>query len=264
MIQNEDKLKQIYGLMLSKLKELQINNKFDKALRKEEKLTYINKPDNYFFQRMCDLVFQSGVRGSVWQKYEPVIKKEFADYKVKKVVNYTEKDVDRIMANQKMFQNRLKIQACIHNAKKIAEISEEYGGFWRFLNTQPIEKLIEDLTTKFRHFRLTNTYAFLRYCGMDVMKPDLNVRRVCFRLGLTPSFSISKKKEREETIQGIQDIGKKMSQVTGQRVVVIDYLIYMFGSGEKEYVRYAICSKVSKCNECPLKKFCSLHRAHPL
>ena len=60
---------------------------------------------------MCDLVFQSGVRGVIWERYEPEIRKEFKGYDVEKVAKFNDKDVERMMKNPKMFKHRKKIEA---------------------------------------------------------------------------------------------------------------------------------------------------------
>lgn len=87
------KLKLIFTNIYSKVRSLQVEDNFDVAVEREVRKTYIGMSDNYFFQQMCDLIFQSGVRGQVWARYESEIRKEFADYCVKKVSRYTEKDI---------------------------------------------------------------------------------------------------------------------------------------------------------------------------
>ena len=101
----------------------------------------------------------------------------------------------------------------------------------------------------------TNAYAFLLYCGMDVMKTDLNVRRVLFRLGFLDSEVSTPK-----TYKQIQEVGRKMAEAVSIKVAVIDYTLYMFGAGEKPFVKYAVCSKVPKCNECSLTRFCDFYQ----
>ncbi len=72
------KLNKIYRLVHRKLIEIQVEDRFTKALENWKNLTYIEKSDNYFFQRMVDVVFQSGIRGVIWQRFEPEIRKECA------------------------------------------------------------------------------------------------------------------------------------------------------------------------------------------
>lgn len=239
------KLKQIFGLIYDKVRSLQIDNNFDRTLEKELSKIYIGKSDNFFFHQLCDLIFQSGVRGAVWQRYEPEIRKEFKDYKVKKVANFTQKDVERMLKNPKMFRHRKKIESVVHNAKEMVDISKEYNGFWHFLDSHDTEDLVEKLKGNFQWMGYTNAYAFLRYVGMDFIKPDLNVRRVLFRLGLVDSQAPTL-----QTYKQIQEVAKKMAKASKVKMAVVDYTLYMFGAGEKPFVKYAVCGKVPKCNEC--------------
>ena len=246
--------------MYKKLKQIQIQDRFVSALKSEAETSYVGKSDNFFFQRMCDLIFQSGVRGMIWERYEPAIRKEFKEYDVKKVVKFSDKDVDRIIKNKKMFKHRKKIEACIHNAKEIVKLSEEYGGFSTFIfqykGQVPI--LIEELVKRMKWMSYTNAYAFLRYVGVQVMKTDVNVRRVLSRLGLIDSELINQK-----TLKQIQEVGEAMAKAVGERVATIDYTIYMYGAGERGFVKYSVCGVAPICDECELKEFCRYARENP-
>lgn len=259
-MRKESDLRQIYKLMFEKLKQIQIQDRFVFTLKSDAETSYIGKSDSFFFQRLCDLVFQSGVRGVIWKTYEPEIRKEFKDYDVKKVAKFNDKDVERMLSNPKMFKNRRKIEACVHNAKEIVKLSNQHGSFASHIHKHVVKRgrfvfpkpeLIGDLKEKFKHLGHINTLAFLRYIGLDVVKPDINLRRVLWRLGLVDSMKISQK-----MLKQIQEVGKAMAKATNQRVAVIDYTIYMYGSGEGKFVRHAVCGIKPRCEECGLKEFC--------
>ena len=211
--------------------------------------------DDYFFKQMCDLVFQSGLRGQIWLRFEPEIKKEFKNYEVKKVAPYTQKDIDRMLHNPNMLKHRKKIESCVYNARKMFELSYEYGGFWHWLDSHNTEDLVEKLRGNFKWMGYTNAYAFLRYIGMDVMKPDSNVRRLLFRLGFLSNIAVTR-----QTCKQLQEIGKRIAEASNVGMVVVDYTLFMFGAGEKPFVKYAVCSKVPKCDECPLTRFCGFYQ----
>ena len=255
---SKKELKQIFFLIYDKVRSIQVNDNFDKALKRAANNIYIGKSDDFCFNQLCDLTFQSGLRGAVWLRFEPEIRKEFKSYNVKKVAEYTQKDVERMLTNPRMLKNRRKIEACVHNAKEIVSISMKYECFWRWLANHTTEELVEKLRSRFKWMGYTNAYAFLLYVGMDVMKTDLNVRRVLYRLGLLDSEAPT-----PETYKQIQIVGRTMAEAVGVKVAVIDYTLYMFGAGEKPFVKYAVCSKVPKCNECPLTKFCQYYLRYP-
>ena len=104
----EKELKEIFFLIYDKVRSVQINNNFDKALKRAANNIYIGKSDDFCFNQLCDLTFQSGLRGEIWLRFEPEIRKEFKDYCVKEVANYNQKDVKRMLTNPKMIQNRKK------------------------------------------------------------------------------------------------------------------------------------------------------------
>ena len=250
----KQKLEQIFTSIYDKVRKIQNNNYFDKAVERETSKTYIGMSDDFFFKQMVDLIFQGGLRGQIWQRYEPEIRKEFKNYKVRKVANFTQKNVERMLANPKMLKNRKKIEAAIHNAKEMVAISKEYDGFWKWLdshNGKNIQELVEKLRSSFKWMGYTNAYAFLKYVGMDVIKPDLNVRRVLFRLRLIDSETATPK-----TYQQIQEVAKKMAKTNKVRMAVVDFTLYMYGAGEKPFVKYAVCGKIPKCNICGLRQYC--------
>ena len=250
----KQKLKQIFTSIYDKVRKLQNNNLFDKAVERETSKTYVGMSDDFFFTQIVDLIFQGGLRGQIWQRYAPTIRKEFKDFKVRKVANFTQKNVERMLANPKMLKNRKKIEAAIHNAKEMVAISKEHDGFWKFLdshNGKNIQKLVEKLKSSFKWIGYTNAYAFLKYVGLECIKPDLNVVRVLFRLGL-----IDDNKKNLTTYKQTQEIGKRMAKANKVRMAVVDFTLYMYGAGEKPFVKYAVCGKVPKCNICELRQYC--------
>jgi len=251
----EKELKEIFKVIYDKVRSLQINHYFDITLEKERQKTYIGMSDDFFFKQLCDLTFQSGLRGQIWLRFEPEIKKEFKNYEVKKVAGYTQKDIKRMLHNPKMLKHRKKIESCVYNARKMFELSDEYSGFWHWLDSRNIEELVGKLRGNFKWMGYTNAYAFLRYVGMDIMKPDLNVRRILFRLGLTDNMTPI-----PQTFKQIQEIGKRMAETSNVRIRAVDYTLFMFGAGEKPFVKYAICGKVPKCDECSLTRFCDFYQ----
>jgi len=61
--------------------------------------------------------------------------KAFANYDVKKVAAFTDKDVERLMQDEGIIRNRLKIKAAISNAREFIKIQKEFGSFCKYLKT---------------------------------------------------------------------------------------------------------------------------------
>ncbi|MGB1580316.1 MAG: DNA-3-methyladenine glycosylase I, partial [Nevskiales bacterium] len=70
-------------------------------------------------------------------------RRAFHNFDVKKVARYTDKDIERLMADAGIIRNRLKIQSAIKNAQAFLKIQAEFGSFdkyiWGFVNGKPIQ-----------------------------------------------------------------------------------------------------------------------------
>jgi len=116
-------------------------------------------------------------------------RKAFADFDVKKVAAFTEKDLERLMNDEGIIRNRLKVNGAITNAKLFIEIQQEFGSFskymWSFVpDSKPILNHIEEMSDVpprtelsdqiskdmkkrgFKFFGTTICYAFMQATGM--------------------------------------------------------------------------------------------------
>lgn|SRR2546428_6215209 len=116
-------------------------------------------------------------------------RKAFADFEVEKVAKFNDADVDRLLNDEGIIRNRLKILAAINNAKLFIEIQKEFGSFskymWGFLPNQkpivnnwksikevPASTEISDAISKdmkkrgFKFFGTTICYAHMQATGM--------------------------------------------------------------------------------------------------
>jgi len=60
-------------------------------------------------------------------------RKAFANFNVEKVARFDEKDVERLMNDEGIIRNRLKILAAINNAKLFIAVQKEFGSFDKYL-----------------------------------------------------------------------------------------------------------------------------------
>jgi DNA-3-methyladenine glycosylase I len=69
-------------------------------------------------------------------------RKAFDKFDVNKVSKYTDKRVDRLMLDDGIIRNRLKIASAISNAKAFMKVQKEFGSFdaylWSFVSYKPI------------------------------------------------------------------------------------------------------------------------------
>jgi len=78
----------------------------------------------------------------------------FSDFDVLKVSKYTKKQVEKLLKDESIIRNRLKINSAINNAKQFLKIQAKFGSFdkylWGFVNHKPIKnkfKKLDDIPT---------------------------------------------------------------------------------------------------------------------
>ncbi|MGO3422566.1 MAG: DNA-3-methyladenine glycosylase I [Pseudoalteromonas distincta] len=137
------------------------------------------------------ITLESAQAGLSWYtilKKRSGYKKAFANFDVEKVAQFTQDDVERLMLDEGIVRNRLKIAATVNNAKRFIVIQEEFGSFsnyqWQFVDNKPIISnlnnvedypAITEVSTAFakdlkkRGFKFlgpTTVYAHMQACGM--------------------------------------------------------------------------------------------------
>lgn len=108
----------------------------------------------------------------IWHKYDG-FKKAYANFDVKAVSEFTEKDVVRLMQDAGIIRNRLKIRGTIKNAQAFLRIKKEFGTFskyiWSFVGGVPIQT----------HLGVTHSIASRTEIS-DAMSKDLKKRGFTF------------------------------------------------------------------------------------
>ncbi len=144
--------------------------------------------DNIMFEF---LVLESAQAGLSWitilRKRENY-RRAFAGFDVRKVAQYTDKDIERLMLDKGIIRNRLKIKATISNAACFLSVQKEFGSFcnylksflpdgkpiinhWKSITEAPASTPISDNISKdmkkrgFKFFGTTICYAHLQAVG---------------------------------------------------------------------------------------------------
>ncbi|RZL05476.1 MAG: DNA-3-methyladenine glycosylase I [Pedobacter sp.] len=138
------------------------------------------------------LILEGAQAGLSWitiLRRRETYRKAFADFDVKKVAAFDEKDVARLLDDPGIIRNKLKVNSAIRNAQLFMEIQKEYGSFsdfmWGFLpDKKPMENKvhgmgdiparteISDAISKdmkkrgFKFFGTTICYAHMQATGM--------------------------------------------------------------------------------------------------
>lgn len=99
--------------------------------------------DNELFGRLLMEINQAGLSWDTILKKEDNFRQAYSQFDIQQIANYTLIDFNRLMENSGIIRNRLKINAAIHNAKRILEIQSEFGSFFNWIKTQKVQDIKE-------------------------------------------------------------------------------------------------------------------------
>ena len=121
------------------------------------------KSDNELFGRLILEINQAGLNWTTILKKQKNFKKAYSNFNIKKVAEYKAKDVKRLLNDEGIIRNKLKVNAAIHNANVILEIKKEYGTFKKWLDHHhPLKKdewiKLFKKTFKFTGGEITNEF----------------------------------------------------------------------------------------------------------
>ena len=137
------------------------------------------------------LILEGAQAGLSWitiLKRRDGYRKAFSDFDALKVSKYTQKRVEKLLQDESIIRNKLKVNSAINNAKAFLKVQVEFGSFdeylWGFVNHKPIknkfkklsdipasteisEKLSKDLKKRgFSFVGPTICYALMQAIGM--------------------------------------------------------------------------------------------------
>ena len=81
------------------------------------------------FERLALEIMQAGLSWEIVLKKRKALNKAFDRFQVSKVAAYNAKDVKRLLADEAIIRNRLKIKAIIKNAGTVLNLRKSHGGF---------------------------------------------------------------------------------------------------------------------------------------
>lgn len=77
-------------------------------------------------------------------------RKAFSDFDAKKVAKYSEKRIEKLLQDESIIRNKLKINSAVNNAKQFLKVQKEFGSFdkylWGFVNGKPIKNKFKKYT----------------------------------------------------------------------------------------------------------------------
>ena len=144
--------------------------------------------DRRFFEFIVLEGAQAGLSWETILKKRDGYREAFLDFDAARVARLTPAAVERLIKNERIVRNRLKIESTIGNARAFLKVQDEFGSFdayvWRFVGGAPLvsaRKTLADVPAKttesdalskdllkrgFRFVGSTICYAFMQATGL--------------------------------------------------------------------------------------------------
>jgi len=144
--------------------------------------------DNRLFEMLILEGAQAGLSWSTVLNKRENYRKAFDQFDPKRVARYTNARIAKLLTNEGLIRNRLKMAAAVINAKKFLEVQKEFGTFdayiwqftggeptrnsWKAMSEVPPKTLESDAMSKdlarrgFKFVGSTICYAFMQAVGM--------------------------------------------------------------------------------------------------
>lgn len=98
--------------------------------------------DAKLFEMLVLEGFQAGLSWLTILRKRPAFRLAFCQWNTGRVARFTEKDIRRLLENEGIVRNRLKITSAITNARRFIDVAEECGSFdnfiWKFTDGETI------------------------------------------------------------------------------------------------------------------------------
>ncbi len=120
-----------------------------------------------YFTVLSWFVFGSGLNWRVLKMKWPAFLKAFAGFDPTKVAKYSERDIDRLLADATIIRNGRKIVGTIENARQLRAIAAESGGMTNWLRGfgTDVDGMVRAVKKRFSHMGDVTTRMFLSAVG---------------------------------------------------------------------------------------------------
>jgi DNA-3-methyladenine glycosylase I len=143
-----------------------------------------SRDDRHLFEMLTLEGAQAGLSWSTILRKREGYRKAFANFDAAKVARFTDKDVERLLADPGIVRNRLKVESTVNNALRIVELDSLSDYLWSFVDGEPkvnrfrklsdlpaetaeSKAMSKDLKKRgFRFVGPTVCYAFMQACGL--------------------------------------------------------------------------------------------------
>ncbi len=141
-------------------------------------------PDDRYLSLMSQRIFRAGLRHALVDAKWPAFEEVFHGFDPYRVRAMPDEDLERLMGERRIIRHWGKIKAVRDNAAALIAISEEAGGFGRFLADWPESRIMalwRELGRRFSQLGGNSGPYFLRMAGKDTFLLTGDVVRALIR-----------------------------------------------------------------------------------
>ncbi|MBI4312474.1 MAG: DNA-3-methyladenine glycosylase I [Chloroflexi bacterium] len=122
-----------------------------------------------YLAAMSKATFQPGMSWRVVDAKWAGIREAFREFDPAIVADFGEGELDAITADPKVIRSRKKIEAVVHNARRMLELERKHGSFRAYLRSHGgFEGTLANLRKQFKFLGEAGAYHFLYVVGEDV------------------------------------------------------------------------------------------------
>lgn len=137
------------------------------------------KRDRKIFEFIILEAFQAGLSWKTILNKRKNFAEAYDDFDYKKIAKYLEPKQKKLLQNQGIIRNRLKIDAAIKNAQSFMRVQKEFGSFskyiWDFVDGEPIDsklkthKQMKSKTSLSEKISLDMKKRGFKFCGPTII-----------------------------------------------------------------------------------------------
>jgi len=191
---------------------------YDSEVDWQENTKFENITESYFIKEGAWVILSSGMREIIIRQKFPGISAAFFGWEsAEKIVRNKEKCFEEAIQH---FGHRKKINAIIQVAKHVLE--NGFNNVCEAILNESIQYII-----KLPYMGPATSYHFAKNIGLPVSKPDRHLRRIAKTIGYSSP----------------QLMCEDIAEVTGEKVSVIDLILWRFATLNRNYLTY-FCNSV--------------------
>lgn len=104
-----------------------------------------NYDEHYLFEMLILESFQAGLSWECVLNKREDFEKAYDNFDIDKIIKYDEDKIHKLLTNEKIIRNKLKIKASITNALIFKQIQKEFGTFANYIKSFTNDKVIYEI-----------------------------------------------------------------------------------------------------------------------